>query len=59
MSKYKTVYIEFDIKNENYKEYESILENFLQDLNSGECLSDINSDINVHEIEQGDMTIQL
>ena len=57
MKSYKTIYIEFDIKNSEYKEYESILENFLNDLNNSNCLSDINKEISVQEIDQGEMII--
>lgn len=59
MKQYKTIYIEFDIKNSEYKEYESILEEFMNNLNNSNCLSDINNEINVQEINQEEMTIQL
>lgn len=59
MKSYKTIYIEFDIKNSEYKEYESILEEFINNLNNSNCLSDINNEINVQEINQEEMIIQL
>lgn len=55
----KTIYIEFDINNENYKEYEQILEEFLNNLNNSKCLSQINKEISVQEIDQSEMVINL
>lgn len=54
---YKTIYIEFDIKNEMYERYEKIIDSFVEELYNSDCLSDINDDISVQEIDQSEMGI--
>lgn len=55
--KIKTIYIEFDIEESKYKEYESILDEFMNNLNNSGCLSSINNEISVQEIDQDEMII--
>lgn len=55
--KIKTIYIEFDIEESKYKEYESILDEFINNLNNSGCLSSINNEISVQEIDQEEMII--